>query len=215
MNKVTIIDYGASNLLNVVRALEHCGVQVEIAETSEPIARASTLVFPGVGAFGDCMAALRERDLITAIKEYIVSNKPFLGICVGMQVMFEVGEEFGEHTGLGIIKGRVVRIPSQGTDGIPHKIPHIGWSDLQSAQSWAGTILEPLQSTQMPRATYFVHSYMGVPANPSDCLATVDYDGISICASIKHGNAYGCQFHPEKSSETGLAILKAFLALSA
>jgi len=210
MSNVTVIDYGASNLLNVVRALEHCGAHVNITDNPEIIAQATKLVFPGVGAFGGCMKALRERNLTAAITNYIASDRPFLGICVGMQVMFEVGEEFGEHAGLGVIKGRVVRIPAAGTDGTAHKIPHIGWSELQPAQGWAGTILEPLHNAK--NAAYFVHSYMGVPSDKSDCLATVDYDGVSICAAVKRGNAYGCQFHPEKSGETGLAILRYFIS---
>ena len=211
MSNVTVIDYGASNLLNVVRALEHCGAQVEVADKPEVIARAAKLVFPGVGAFGGCMQALHARNLASAITDYIASDRPFLGICVGMQVMFEVGEEFGEHKGLGVIKGRVARIPAEGADGTQHKIPHIGWSELQPARSWAGTILEPLDNSKS--ATYFVHSYRGLPSDSNDCLATVDYDGLSICAAVKRGNAYGCQFHPEKSQKNGFRLLKNFLAL--
>jgi len=211
MSNVTVIDYGASNLLNVVRALEHCGATVDVTTTPEPISRATKLVFPGVGTFGDCMKALTERNLTHAIKDYIASGKPFLGICVGMQVMFDVGEEFGEHKGLGIIPGRVVRIPATGANGTPHKIPHIGWSELYhpQKQSWNGSLLEPLEGTKT--SAYFVHSYMGVPTNPSDRLADVDYNGIAVCASVRKGNAYGCQFHPEKSGEAGLRILKHFI----
>ena len=211
MSNVTVIDYGASNLLNVVRALEHCGAAVDVTDKPDIIARATKLVFPGVGAFGDCMKALHERNLASAITDYIASGRPFLGICVGMQVMFEVGEEFGEHKGLGVIKGRVAQIPAVGADNVPHKIPHIGWSELQPAQDWTDTILAPLHNAK--NATYFVHSYRGIPSDSGDCLATVDYDGVSICAAVKRGNAYGCQFHPEKSGETGLDILRRFLEL--
>ena len=207
--RVTVIDYGASNLLNVVRALEHVGASVEVTGKPEALASAEKLVFPGVGAFGNCMEALKKQNLIPAIKDIVASGKPFLGICVGMQVMFEAGEEFGEHAGLGIVKGRVTRIPASGARG-PHKIPHIGWCELRPAQDWQGTIFEPLDGTNA--SAYFVHSYMGVP-EAADRLATVDYDGVSVCAAIKRGNAYGCQFHPEKSGETGLAVLRRFMEL--
>lgn len=209
MSGVTVIDYGASNLLNVVRALEHCGAKASVTDTPPPVAQASKLIFPGVGTFGDCMMALKERGLIPAIREYIAKDKPFLGICVGMQVMFDAGEEFGEHEGLGIIPGRVVRIPAQGTGGRPHKIPHIGWSALHAKQSWKDTPLAPLEGKGA--SVYFVHSYMGAPSNASHRLADADYNGVTICAAVRRGNAYGCQFHPEKSGEAGLSILKRFL----
>lgn len=214
MSTITVIDYGASNLLNVVRALEHCGATVEVTDNAPTVAAASKLVFPGVGAFGDCMQALHARGLVEPILAYVESQKPFLGICVGMQVMFDVGEEFGEHQGLGIIKGRVARIPDKGSDGKPHKIPHIGWSELAPATantSWQGTILQPLSDSGKNHSAYFVHSYHGMPTQSEDCLAVADYDGIAICAAVKRGNAYGCQFHPEKSAETGLSILRHFV----
>ena len=210
--RVTVVDYGAGNLLNVVRALEHCGASVEVTQDAGAIARADKLVLPGVGAFGDCMQALQARGVVGAIKAYIASGKPFLGICVGMQVMFEVGEEFGAHAGLGIIKGRVQRIPATGTGGQPHKIPHIGWSALKpEGQPWEGTIFSHVAAQADP-SVYFVHSYMGVPEDDADRFAYVDYNGVPICAAIKRGNAYGCQFHPEKSGELGLGVLRHFIA---
>jgi glutamine amidotransferase len=209
---VTVIDYGASNLLNVVRALEHCGAGVEVTQSPEKVAAAGKLVFPGVGAFGDCMDALNARGLVDPIRRYVAENRPFLGICVGMQVMFEAGYEFGEHKGLGIIGGRVARIPDRGSDGSAHKIPHIGWGELREAAPWGGTVLEPLAGDK-PHSVYFVHSYHGTPTDPADLLATADYNGIAICAAVRRGNAYGCQFHPEKSGEAGLAVLKQYLAL--
>lgn len=215
MNKVTVIDYGAGNLLNVVRALEHCGAQPLVTTTADDIAAAERLILPGVGAFGDCMQALTDLELSDAIKAYIARNRLFLGICVGMQVMFETGEEFGEHAGLGILPGRVVRIPTFAPSGKPHKIPHMGWGSLvHSARhtTWKGTVLEPLEALEGVASTYFVHSYMGMPA-PQHQLANVNYNGIQIAAAVKIGNAYGCQFHPEKSGETGLSILRTFLAM--
>lgn len=215
MTQVTVVDYGAGNLLNVVRALEHCGAEVLVTATPEPIAHAQRLVLPGVGAFGDCMAALGERKLKGALLEYIHSGKLFLGICVGMQVMFDVGEEFGEHQGLGVIAGRVARIPAVDARGQAHKIPHIGWNTLlhpAGIASWAGTPLAPLEDAGS-RMMYFVHSYRGVPEDASQALANVDYNGVPICAAVRKGNAYGVQFHPEKSGEAGLGILRNFLTL--
>ncbi|MFO0388291.1 MAG: imidazole glycerol phosphate synthase subunit HisH [Alphaproteobacteria bacterium] len=212
MSAVTVIDYGASNLLNVVRALKYCGAQVDVTNHAATIAKAERLILPGVGAFGDCSAALEKLGLAQPIKEYVTSGKPFLGICVGMQVMFDVGEEFGTHKGLGIIAGKVVRIPDTGRDGKPHKIPHIGWDTLlrpADLASWNDSVLASMDNASV----YFVHSYMGVPADASHRLATVDYNGVEICAAVRRGNAYGCQFHPEKSGEAGLSLLKAFMML--
>jgi imidazole glycerol-phosphate synthase subunit HisH len=218
MSKITVVDYGAGNLLSVVRALKHCGAEVEITSEASVIAKAEKLVFPGVGAFGDCVDALSRLGLMQALTDYIQSDRLFLGICVGMQVMFEVGEEFGQHKGLGILPGRVTLIPSQGTGGKVHKIPHIGWSVLVKSPglaSWKNTILEPLEAPGVDASMYFVHSFMGVPARTSDRLADVDYNGIAICAAVKKGNAYGVQFHPEKSGEIGLNVLRQFLQLKA
>lgn len=212
MSAVTVIDYGASNLLNVVRALKHCGAQVDVTNHAATIAKADKLILPGVGAFGDCSAALEKLGLAQPIKEYVASGKPFLGICVGMQVMFDVGEEFGTHKGLGLIPGKVVRVPDVGRGGKAHKIPHIGWNTLlrpAHLTSWS----DPIFATADNASVYFVHSYMGVPSDDAHKLATVDYNGVEICAAVRRGNAYGCQFHPEKSGETGLAILNAFTTL--
>ncbi len=216
MSTVTIVDYGASNLLNVVHAFEHCGARVEVTNHAATISKAERLVLPGVGAFGDCSKALATLGIDRAIVDYVQSDRLFLGICVGMQVMFEAGEEFGMHKGLGIIPGKVALIPSTGKNGAPHKIPHIGWNTLLRApgtSSWKGTLLEPLEQIDGGVAAYFVHSFMGIPTDPSHRLANVDYNGIAICAAVRKGNAYGCQFHPEKSGEHGLTILKTFLTL--
>ncbi len=209
MSIITVVDYGASNLLNVVRALNHCGAQVDVTNQVDVIAAAERLILPGVGAFGDCSAALGRLKLDQPIRDYVATGKPFLGICVGMQVMFDAGEEFGTHSGLGIIPGKVVRIPDMGAGGKAHKIPHIGWDTLLPTASWQNTIFAPLDKASV----YFVHSYMGMESDLSHRLAEVDYNGVRICAAVKRGNAYGCQFHPEKSGEAGLAILKAFTTL--
>lgn len=212
MGKVVIVDYGAGNLLSVMRAFQHLGVDIEFADRPEAVRTADRLVVPGVGAFGDCMAGLRRRGLVEPILEFCGRDRPFLGICVGMQMMFEASEEFGEHPGLGLLPGRVTAIPSTGADGRPHKIPHIGWNQLLRPEGtdWTGTILEDLP----PGAwAYFVHSFAGHPLDPRHRLADTDYDGRIISAAVRKGALFGTQFHPEKSGEVGLAILRRFLAL--
>lgn len=210
---VLVVDYGVGNLLSVCRAFEACDAVAELSGNHERIATAERLVVPGVGAFGDCMSELRKRDLVKPIMDYVASGKPVLGICVGMQMLMQVGEEFGEHEGLGIVPGRVRAIPGTRSDGTPHKIPHIGWSALDKPSDgtdWDGTILEGVA----PGSTcYFVHSFTAEPTDDRYRLADCDYHGRRISAALHAGNVSGTQFHPEKSGETGLRILRNFLAL--
>jgi glutamine amidotransferase len=212
--RITVVDYGAGNLLNVVRALQHVGAEVEVTQSPQAVAGAQKLVLPGVGAFGDCMQALGALGLVAPLRDYLRAGRPFLGICVGMQVLFEVGEEFGEHAGLGVLSGRVARIPAQGADGKPHKIPHIGWAALKPAEAGAGWAATPLAGHEGSQpAMYFVHSYQCVPAQRAEVLAEVEYNGLPICAAVARGQVFGVQFHPEKSAEAGLGLLRQFLAL--
>lgn len=213
MPQVTVVDYGMGNLLSVSRALEHCGAEVLLASDPNLITKAERLILPGVGAFADGMAGLRERGLIEPIRTFAGSGHPFLGICLGMQMMLETSEEFGGHEGLGLIAGKVVAIPLTNVDGRPHKIPHIGWDELVlpfQEISWAGTILADIE----PGTTaYFVHSFTAVPSNLELRLADCNYNGRLISAVIRSEMLYGCQFHPEKSGETGLNILRRFIEL--
>jgi len=211
MASVTVIDYGVSNLLNVVRALEHCGADVIIADDPAQLETAERLVLPGVGAFADGMDLLRRRSMGDAICRYVETERPFLGICLGMQMMFDTSSEFGRHAGLGLIRGAVVEIPGTGLDGRPHKIPHIGWTELclpPTRSHWNSTLFEAVDPGA---AMYFVHSFMAVPTNEDDRLADCLYDGVRISAAIQVGNVFGCQFHPEKSGELGLQILRTFM----
>lgn len=215
MSAVTIIDYGVGNLLSVARALTFCGGEVEVTSDLMRIARAERLVLPGVGAFGDCIDEIKARKLDDEVKAFAASGRPLLGICVGMQVLFDYSEEFGVNPGLGLIPGAVKAIPSTGADGAPHKIPHIGWSPLRLPEDngrngWQGTLLEPVSPGA---AVYFVHSFTGWPDDPAFRLADAEYDGRRIAAAVGRDNVWGTQFHPEKSGPTGLGILKAFLAL--
>ena len=209
--KVTIADYDCGNLFSVRRALEICGGEVEIGDTPEKLEQAERLVLPGVGAFGDAMAALRARHMHEALPAYAATGRPFLAICVGMQMLFEISEEFGEHQGLGLMRGRVTAIPATGTDGQPHKIPHIGWSEIipgDEDRTRNDTIFFEIEP---PIFCYFVHSYTAAPAEARDLLAYSDYDGRAICAAVRRDNLWGCQFHPEKSGPVGIKMIQNFL----
>lgn len=211
MSAVTVLDYGIGNLLNVVRALEHCGANVRVASCADAESLTSShMVLPGVGAFGDAMAELYTRGLDDVVRRFADTGRPFLGICVGMQVLFERGLEMGEHAGLGLISGTVAPIPLLGADGRQHRIPHIGWRGLKSGRPWVGTILTGVQPEER---MYFVHSYAARTKDNASVLAEVDYDGISLCAAVQKNNLHGCQFHPERSGPVGLSVLKSFLAL--
>lgn len=209
---VTVIDYGIGNLLNVVRALQHEGAEVHVVDQAHQVEQLpERLVLPGVGAFTDGMNELRERGFDELVKRFADTSRPFLGICVGAQMLFDVGEEFGDHPGLGLIPGRVQPVPAFDRAQERHRIPHIGWSRLEvppARESWDGTILARLPLGQ---PVYFVHSFAPVPTHEEDRLADTFYGGVRICAAVARDQIYGCQFHPERSAEHGLAVLKAFL----
>ena len=210
MSIVALIDYGSGNLRSaekaLARAARECGTGHTIAVTADPsvAAKAERIVLPGVGAFADCMGGLKALPgMVEALGEAVLGRGiPFLGICVGMQLLADVGREFGDHPGLGWIKGEVVRI----TPSDPAlKIPHMGWNELGFARP------HPLFAGLEPGAhAYFVHSYVIRPADPAAVLATTDYGG-PFAAAVGRANIVGTQFHPEKSQATGLAILANFL----
>jgi len=206
---ITVVDYGIGNLMSVSRALQTVGAEVRVSAVPAEIEQAERLVVPGVGAFGDCMRGLAEYGMVEPIKAYAASGRPLLGICVGMQILFDSSEEFGEFGGLGLIPGRVRKVPALAADGRAHKIPHIGWSAIVPARDWRGTLLEGIEPGA---ATYFVHSYAPEPAHERDRLADTYYDGCQISAVVQHGAIAGCQFHPEKSAAVGLKILANFSA---
>ena len=212
--EITLLDYGMCNMLNVARAFEHMGAQLRITEDPADVATAERLVVPGVGAFQNSIHEVTSRGFGDAIRRYVDTGRPLLGICVGMQILFEGSEEFGDHAGLGILAGRVKAIPATGIDGQPQRVPHIGWNHLvapATGRDWQGTLLEPLRGKNP--AVYFVHSFAAEPADPADRLADCLYGGHRICAAVQRGNVMATQFHPERSGETGLAVVRHFVSL--
>ncbi|MEW6593973.1 MAG: imidazole glycerol phosphate synthase subunit HisH [Thermodesulfobacteriota bacterium] len=209
---VVVVDYGIGNLFSVCHALHQAGGEVALTSDPNRIAQAERLVLPGVGAIADGMAGLRQHGLVAPIRELVARDKPFLGICLGMQMMLDVSEEFGEHECLGLIPGRVVPVPPTGADGRPHKIPHIGWNELFRPEGgdWSQTLLAGIPERT---TAYFVHSFMAMPTDPGHRLADCLYDGRVVSAAIRIGKAVGTQFHPEKSGPAGIQMLKNFLAL--
>jgi glutamine amidotransferase len=208
-HKVVIIDYGFGNLLSVQRAVEECGVEVIMSSEPNVIAQADRLILPGVGAFVNGMRALEGLGLVDMIKSIAVSGIPLLGICLGMQLLLDESEEHVATAGLGVIPGRVVPVPNVGLDGLPLKIPHIGWSELVVAEraTWNKTLLN---NSTPGDSVYFVHSFMAVPDDPDMRIADCLYGGNRVAAVIGCGNVMGCQFHPEKSGLIGLDILSSF-----
>ena len=211
---VTILDYGMCNLLNVARAFQHIGTEVLV--TGDPIvaARADRLVVPGVGAFEDSVREVLAHGFDNVIRDFVAGGRPFLGICVGMQMLFDASEEFGEHRGLGILPGRVEAVPKLTTQGEKQRVPHIGWNHLVEpvhGRSWDSTLLENHKGSDP--AMYFVHSYAANPEREADRLADCIYGGHRICAAIKRDNIMATQFHPERSGEIGLNVLRSFVKL--
>jgi len=210
--EVTVIDYGVGNILSVQRGLEHCGGIVTLTSDPHKILSSKRVVLPGVGAFGNAMQALERLGLVTVIQELAHRQTPLLGICLGMQLLLDESEEFGSTTGLGLIPGCVIPIPSQTISGDIQKIPHIGWNALQISNkldNWNGSIL---QDTHQGEETYFVHSFMAAPLDSSHRIAECEYGGHKIPAVIGRDKIMGCQFHPEKSGEVGLKILRRFIS---
>ncbi len=210
---VAVIDYGVGNLLSVRRGLEHCGANVTVTSDPEVILGAARVVLPGVGAFADGMAELCRPGLDRVVRQVAASGRPLLGICLGMQMLMDESSEFGITAGLGLIAGQVIPVPSTGADGAPHKIPHIGWNALVPPPERAPWSSGLLQDIEPGDAVYFVHSFMASPLDPAHVIADCLYDGARIAAVIGRGNVMGCQFHPEKSGEVGLKILRRFLTL--
>ena len=202
---ITIVDYQMGNLRSVQKAIERVGGSAQISSDPQVIANAEKLVLPGVGAFGDAMNEIVRRDLAEPIRDFIASNRPFLGICLGLQLLFERGYENGEHQGLGVLEGEVVRFDLPES----YKVPHMGWNTVKKTQESPLLVDTPDGSH-----FYFVHSYYVCPRDPEVVALGCEY-GTEFCAMVQRGNLYATQFHPEKSQENGLMLLHQFQQLKA
>jgi glutamine amidotransferase len=201
MNDVVLIDAGTGNLRSVQKALETVGANVLRTDDPQQVLSSRRVVLPGVGAFGDFMSGLRARGLDEVVNEVVKRGVPLLGICVGMQALFEVGEEMGEHKGMGLLQGKVVKF----ADSLLVKIPHTGWNQLEAKMD--ARLFDQVNDGAY---VYFNHSYYCQPQNSSDVIATTDY-GMNYACAVQRENIFGVQFHPEKSQAVGLKILKNFL----
>jgi glutamine amidotransferase len=207
---IAIVDYGVGNLRSAAKALERAGLDtgiatdVRVTSDAATLDRADGVVLPGVGAFGACMESLTASGLVPTVLRAVERGKPFLGICVGMQILFEESEEFGPIAGLGVLPGRVIRFRSKDV-----KVPQIGWNSLRLTPG-----VEAFDGVPDGAYFYFVHSYYPVPADPALVAATTTYGDEEFCAAVARGNLIATQFHPEKSQKTGLRLLANFVRLS-
>jgi len=200
--KIVIVDYGSGNLRSVQRSFERAGFSSQITHDPNVISEATHLVVPGVGAFSDCMDNLEKLELLEPIREFIKADKPYLGMCLGLQILFSEGSEFGSKPGLGILPGQVIRFPKNEL-----KVPHMGWNQITIQKK-----IPLLKNIPNHSYFYFVHSYYGSPKESACIVTTTDY-GMAFPSAIAQGRLFACQFHPEKSQEMGRQLLKNFANL--
>ncbi|MFH1033293.1 MAG: imidazole glycerol phosphate synthase subunit HisH [Pseudomonadota bacterium] len=205
--QVAIVDFGLGNLFSVSQACRRVGLTARITEQRADVLGAQALILPGVGAFGDAMAALARLDLLGAIGDFAASGRPLLGICLGMQLLMAQSLEFGSHAGLGLIGGDVVHLgqPREGDRRL--KVPQVGWNRIEPPPGgdWRGSLLEGLEPGEF---MYFVHSFYCRPADPGLVLTQTDYGQVRFCSGLSQGNITACQFHPERSGQAGLTIYR-------
>jgi len=204
---IGLIDYGMGNLHSVAKALEKVGGEVALVKQADAIEQYDKIVLPGVGAFRDCMATLKDTGMADAIKDTVAKGTPFLGICLGMQVLMTRSYEFGIHAGLNLIEGEVKPFPEDHVQR-GFKIPHMGWNDVVLPQ---GTPHPVLQGIEQGDQVYYVHSYYCAPRNPDDLLAACSYGDFPFASVIGRDNVLGMQFHPEKSQKVGMTLLQGFI----
>ena len=202
-NRVAIIDYGLCNLFSVVNACRYVGLEPVISSDHNEIMSCGGAILPGVGAFGEAMVRIRHKNLDKTIYEFVKSKKPFMGVCLGLQLLFDRSEEFGEFEGLGIIPGQVKKIPSK-----YGKVPYIGWNTIEISKS--NLSREIINAVDQNEFMYFIHSYYVVPKNHQDILTSTHYGDLRYCSSISRDNIWAFQFHPEKSGEAGMRIYQQF-----
>lgn len=204
-NKTVVIDYGMGNMFSVLRACANAGLDAVLTSDKKELADAAAVILPGVGAFGPAMENLNKLDLVSPIKDFCASGRPFMGVCLGFQLLFTESEEFGSHKGLDLFKGAVKKFPVPNPEW--SKVPQIGWNAIKRQGSWDGT---PLQGLADGEYMYFVHSFY-VEADRSAPPATLtEYAGLEYASSVCRGRLFGCQFHPEKSAWNGLKIYENF-----
>lgn len=213
MPRVAIIDCETGNLFSVQRACEFVGLEAKITNDSKEILEADGVVLPGVGAFGDAMSSLERLDLIAPIRDYVASERPFMGVCLGMQLLFTESEEFGRHKGLDIISGCIVRFENQKTPLRMVKVPQVSWNQIypsnNGGQNWDK---HPLKNVCSGEYMYFVHSYYAIPADPMVELCFTTYGETNYCSGISRSNVFATQFHPEKSGPEGVKIYENWAA---
>lgn len=204
--KIGVIDYGMGNLFSVEQAIKRLGCEVLISAEQEKLLQCDALILPGVGAFQDAMKKLQDTSLVSLFKEIIATNKPLLGICLGMQLLFQESEENGLWQGLGIFEGRIKQFPGKDSMGNSYRVPHMGWNDLQFANlpSW-------LEQLPKERYVYFVHSYFATEMDADNLIAYAEYGDVKVPGIVQKGNVTGMQFHPEKSGECGVYLLQQWL----
>jgi len=210
--KITVIDYGMGNLFNVVRAFEALECDVSITNDFKNIVNADKLLLPGVGAFEDGINDLKTSNLDSAIKEFSVTGRPLMGICLGMQLLMSMSEENGRHDGLNLIEGDVIKFNEPNEKSTKYKIPQIGWNKLleNKLNKWPGSILEGIENNAY---MYFLHSYYVNPKDKKIVISETSYGQNLFCSVLQKNQIIGCQFHPERSGEIGLKILKNFIEL--
>ncbi len=206
--KVAIIDFHMGNMFSVQHACRHVGLDSFITSDRNELKGANAAILPGVGAFGVAMENLSRMDLISAIKDFIASGKPFLGICLGMQLLFDTSEEFGLHEGLNIIPGNVVKFRCDDSERTRIKVPHMGWNRISRPEQNGSNLWDasPLRGIRQGEFMYFVHSYYVVPSNDAVIVSLTYYEGIRFCSSVQYQNVFATQYHPEKSAGEGIRI---------
>jgi imidazole glycerol-phosphate synthase subunit HisH len=206
--KIVILDYGLGNLFSIVQALKAVGAEAIVSNNPELIKNASGLLLPGVGAFGNAIEKLKSLNLIEPIVDYVKDGKPIMGICLGMQLLFQSSDEFGDHRGLELIEGKVEKLPSK-LNGVDLRIPFMGWNKLEFNKD--NLNISYIKNVSNNDKIYLVHSYYVVPKDPTIVLANCDYHGFKYPTIIKKDNIFAIQGHPEKSSDCGLEIFKSWL----
>ncbi len=204
--RIAVVDYGAGNLRSVAKALARSGLTPEVTGDPAEVRRADGVVLPGVGAFAAAMASLAEKKLGDAVRDSIQAGRPYLGLCLGLQLLFDEGDEHGVTPGLGLLRGRVARFPERDASGARLRVPHIGWNEVRFRGA------HPMLAKLGPRELYyFVHSYRAEPASPDVVVGSVDYGG-EFAAAVASQNIFAVQFHPEKSQAAGKRLLDAYAA---